>query len=56
MDRYKIVAAYHIEDLEAKVNSYIKEGYLPLGRAVIGEGYGKYLQTMFKLEVYNGNQ
>jgi hypothetical protein len=57
MDRYKILVDYRIEDLEAKVNSYIEKGYLPLGGIVIvEEAYVKYLQPVYKLEISCGNK
>ena len=48
---YVILDAYEINDLQKKVNSYIKKGYKPLGGVATvnhKDGFVEYIQGMLK--------
>lgn len=53
MTDYIVVKEYLLQDFEAKVNRYLKEGYIPLGGVSKGlDGANNvYLQAMGKFEV-----
>ena len=51
--KYVILDAYEINDLQKKVNSYITEGYKPVGGVATTnhkDGFVEYIQGMLKEE------